>query len=57
MYIYRYKLYREYGVDRVFPTSFAWPWFQKILFDVICLEILYNDIAFFLTVIDEDWMK
>ena len=29
-------------------------WLQKILFDVICLEIRYNGVAFFLTAVDEN---
>ena len=51
----------------VFPTSFGrgrfqgnlfsfekHKWLQKILFDVICLEIRHNDVAFFLTAVDEN---
>ena len=29
-------------------------WLQKILFDVICLEIRNNGVAFFLTAVDEN---
>ena len=49
----------------VFPTSFGrgsfqgnlfsfekHKWLQKILFDVICLEICHNGVAFFLTAVD-----
>ena len=51
----------------VFPTSFdrgrfqgnlfsfeKRKWLQKILFDVIRLEIRHNGVAFFLTVVDEN---
>ena len=49
----------------VFPTSFGrfqgnlfsfekHKWLQKILFDVICLEIRHNGVAFFLTAVDEN---
>ena len=50
----------------VFPTSFGRGRFQgnlfsfekqrlqKILFDVICLEIRHNGVAFFLTAVDEN---
>ena len=48
----------------VFPTSFGFQgnlfsfekhkWLQKILFDVICLEIRHNGVAFFLTAVDEN---
>ena len=51
----------------VFPTSFGRDRFQgnlflfekhkcsqKILFDVICLEIRHNDVAFFLTAVDKN---
>ena len=29
-------------------------WLQKILFDVICLQIRHNGVAFFLTAVDEN---
>ena len=50
----------------VFPTSFGRDcfqgnlfsfekqWLQKILFDVICLQIRHNGVAFFLSAIDEN---
>ena len=52
----------------VFPTSFGrgcfqgnllfsfekHKWLQKILFDVICLGIRHNGVAFFLTAVDEN---
>ena len=51
----------------VFPTSFdrgcfqgnlfsfeKHKWLQKILFDVICLEIRHNGVAFFLTDVDKN---
>ena len=51
----------------VFPTSFSHghfqgnlfsfekhKWLHKILFDVICLEICHNGVAFFLTAVDEN---
>ena len=51
----------------VFPTSFGCgrfqgnlfsfekhKWLQEILFDVICLEIRQNGVAFFLTAVDEN---
>ena len=54
----------------VFPTSFGrgrfqgnlflfekHKWLQKILFDVICLEIRHNGVAFFLTAVDENQMN
>ena len=43
----------------VLPTSFGRPRFrgdlflQKFLFDVICLKICHNDVAFFLTTVDD----
>ena len=61
-----YILYKGLTVSEksVFPTSFGRGHFQgillsfekhkmlqKILFDVICLEIRYNGVAFFLTAI------
>ena len=54
----------------VFPTSFGrgrfqrnlfsfekHKWLQKILFDVICLEIRHNGVTFLLTVVDENQMN
>ena len=54
----------------VFPTSFGrgrfqgnlflfekHKWLQKILFDVIYLEIRHNGVAFFLTAVDESFSK
>ena len=51
----------------VFPTSFGRgrfqgnlfsfekrKWLRKILFEVICLEIRQNGVAFFLTAVDEN---
>ena len=40
----------------VFPTSFGRGRFQGNLFsfDVICLEIRHNGVAFFLTAVDEN---
>ena len=51
----------------VFPTSFGrgrfqgnlfsfekHKWVQKILFDIICLEIRHNCVTFFLTAVDEN---
>ena len=51
----------------VFPTSFSrrrfqgnlfsfekHKWLQNIFFDVICLQIRHNGLAFFLTALDEN---
>ena len=64
-----YKLYMRLTVSgkSIFPTGFGrgrfqenlfsfekHKWLQKILFDVICLEIYHNGVAFFLTAVDEN---
>ena len=53
--------------EYVFQTSFGrgrfqgnlflfekYKWLQKILFDVVCLQIRHNSVAFFLTGVDEN---
>ena len=47
----------SYGRGRFQVNLFSFEkhkWLQKILFDVICLEIHQNGIAFFLTEVDEN---
>ena len=47
----------SFGGDRFHRNLFSFEkheWLQKFLFDVICLEIRYNGVAFFLTAVYEN---
>ena len=56
-----YKLYSEFSElvlgMAVFEGIYSHlknKWLQKILFGMVCLEIHHNDVAFFLTAVDEN---
>ena len=53
----KFILSTSFGRGRLQGNLFSFEkhkWLQKILFDVICLQILHNGVVFFVTTVDEN---